>query len=82
MQFFKELFKFSGIKKMLLTCIEDEGVTESVVAIVTTVDQKLGVRQHGTAMPTATANTFFYYFVSTFIKPFNKTNCISRTNAV
>lgn len=42
-QFFRDLYVCEIYGEMQLTCIKDEGVTESVVPIVTSVDQKLCV---------------------------------------
>lgn len=37
-----------------LTYVKDEGVAESVVSIVTSVDQELCVREHSAAVPAGT----------------------------
>lgn len=38
-------------RSVFLTDIEDEGVTESVVPVVATVDQELCIREDGAAVP-------------------------------
>lgn len=40
--------------KRWLTDVKDEGVTESVVSVVTSMDQKLCVWEHSAAMPAET----------------------------
>lgn len=37
-----------------LTCVKDEGVAESIVSIVTSVDQELCVWEHSAAVPAGT----------------------------